>query len=402
MILALGILIVLVIAIMYAMFAHRASTTMITAPIVFLAAGLMMAYTQVLPSEHAEHMLHMVAEISLVILLFLDAAKINLTALKKQHLWPLRMLLIGLPLSVGIGFFVAIPFFPEWPLALIALIAAILSPTDAALGQAVVSNEQVPLQERQSLTVESGLNDGLALPIILLFASILGAGHSSTDQATNWFLFSGKQLLLGPLAGVAIGLTGAKMFLFVEAKKYTAPTYEGIAALALAGSAYLCATLVEGNGFIAAFVAGLTFGYFVKGHCRFIYEFTESEGQMLIWASFFVIGLGLLPQALQHLDTPVILYILLSLFVVRPLAIYISLLGTNAPRITRLFFGWFGPRGLATALFALLVTEGMEEAYAHAVLVIAINAVWISALLHGATAVSGAALYAKLAARKST
>ncbi len=381
------------------MVARRASETIVTAPIIFLVLGLVMAYSNVLHTNEAEHLLHLVAEVSLVILLFLDASKIDIAALRKQSEWPLRMLLIGLPLSIGIGFLLAIPFFPEWPLALVALVAAILAPTDAALGQAVVSNKNVPLQERQTLTVESGLNDGLALPIILLFASIVAAGQSGAEENTNWLIFSAKQILLGPLVGLVLGLMGAKTFLFVEAKKYSAPTYEGIAALAMAGVSYLCATLVGGNGFIAAFVAGLTFGNFVKGHCRFIYEFTESEGQMLVWTSFLVIGLGLLPEALKHLDGTTLSYILISLFVVRPLAIYLSLLGTNTKPITRLLFGWFGPRGLATALFALLVTDGMNKEYAHAVLVIAINAVWISALLHGVTASPAVKWYAKKIAK---
>lgn len=393
-----GILVILMCTIAFAMVARRVSTTIITAPMFFLAVGFIIASTHMLEAEHAEHLLHFVAEVSLVILLFIDASKIDLKILIKQRAWPLRMLLIGLPLSIGIGFLLAIPFFPHWPIWLVALIAAILSPTDAALGQAVVSNENVPLQERQSLVVESGLNDGLALPVILLFASLVSLSGS---ESTNWYLFSAKQLILGPFMGALLGFIGAKAFLFVQARKYTEQATEGVAALALAGSAYLSATLIGGNGFIAAFVAGLTFGNFVKGHCRFIYEFTEGEGQMLIWGSFLVIGLGLLPEALEHLDYRTLFYILLSLFVVRPLAIYISLLGSTTLPLTRLFFGWFGPRGLATALFALLVTEGMEAEYAHSILVVAINAVWISALLHGVSAGLGANWYAKMISKKT-
>ncbi|MGK0372328.1 MAG: NhaP-type Na+/H+ or K+/H+ antiporter, partial [Glaciecola sp.] len=181
----------------------------------------------------------------------------------------------------------------------------------------------------------------------------------------------------------------------------TSNIYEGIGVLALTGTSYLVAELLGGNGFISAFVSGLAFGNLVKGHCRFIYEFTESEGQMLIWASFLIIGLGLLPQAIEHLTWQVAGYILVSLFLVRPLAIYISLIGTTAKPITRLFFGWFGPRGLATALFALLVSKEILSEYSHSVLVIAINAVWISALLHGITAAPGASWYGKIASRFS-
>lgn len=373
-------------AITYAMVAKRLSKTPITAPIIFLLIGVMMAYSGIMPVHNAEHILHLIAEVALIILLFLDAAKIDFNALLKARIWPTRMLLIGLPLAVLFGTLFAALIFPEYPLVLMALIAAIMAPTDAALGQAVVTNKQVPQDERQSLTVESGLNDGLALPIILFFASLVLMPTNDATQGTNWLEFTLSQLGFGPIIGVLLGWFGAKVFLYAESHKLTEPIYEGVAVLALAGSAYVMAGLIGGNGFIAAFAAGLVFGIFVKGHCRFIYEFTESEGQMLVWAAFLFIGLVLLPDALRHLNLKIVLYVLGSLFIVRPLAIYISLLGTNSKPITRLFFGWFGPRGLATALFALLVTKELQHDYAQAVLTVTINAVWISALLHGLTA----------------
>ena len=162
----------------------------------------------------------------------------------------------------------------------------------------------------------------------------------------------------------------------------------------MAGVAYLGATLIGGNGFIAAFVAGLCFGYVVKGACKFVFEFTESEGQLLSWGAFFLIGLALVPEAINHLTWPIFAMILVSLFVVRPIAIWISLIGTDASVPTRLFFGWFGPRGLATALFALLVAKQIDHELAEPILMIAVNAVWISALLHGLSAVPGAKWYA--------
>ena len=168
----------------------------------------------------------------------------------------------------------------------------------------------------------------------------------------------------------------------------------GIGALALAASAYLAATLVGGNGFIAAFTAGLGFGAVVRGRCAFVYEFTEGEGQLLSWAAFFLLGAVLVPEAAAHLTWETALLILGSLFLVRPVAIWLSLVGTDAPPATRLFFGWFGPRGLATALFALLVIEQLEHGLGEKVLHIAINAVWISAVLHGLSAAYGAKLYA--------
>ena len=213
-------------------------------------------------------------------------------------------------------------------------------------------------------------------------------------EQTNWLIFGAKQLLLGPVVGIAAGVTGGKLLLFAHQRNLTSETFEGIAALALAGTAYLGATQIGGNGFIAAFVAGLCFGKVVQGACRFVYEFTESEGQFLTWGAFFLLGLVLVPDAIQHLTLASLAIILPSLFVVRPLAIWLSLLGTDASPVTRLFFGWFGPRGLATALFALLILEQMTHDLAEPVLALAINAVWISALLHGLSAAPAAKWYA--------
>lgn len=366
----------------------------------FLGVGFALSQNHLIDAHDAEKILHTVAEISLIILLFLDASQINLQKLRHENNWPTRMLLIGLPLSMLIGTGAGMMFFPEWPLVAVALIAAILAPTDAALGQAVVSNEDVPEKERQTLIVESGLNDGLALPIILFFASLLTMMTMPTTEETNWVFFGLGQIILGPIVGLFMGWSGARTFLFAEKRGFTSHTNQGVGTLALTGSTYLLATIIGGNGFIAAFVAGLIFGNSVKGHCRFIYEFTESEGQILVWASFLFIGLGLLPSALEHLSLPIIGYILVSLFLVRPLAIYISLIGSNAKPLSRLFFGWFGPRGLATALFALLVTKEIGDEYSHAVLVIAINAVWMSAVLHGVSSAIGARWYARVMASK--
>lgn len=185
-----------------------------------------------------------------------------------------------------------------------------------------------------------------------------------------------------------------------QKREFTSEAFEGIGAVALAVSAYLLAGQVGGNGFIAAFVAGLCFGNVLKGRCKFVYEFTESEGQILAWAAFFLLGAALVPEAISYLTPQILGLILVSLFIVRPLAIWLSLAGTQASGASRLFFGWFGPRGLATALFALLVVQEVGQQFAEPVLYIAINAVWISALLHGLTAVPGAKLYASHIARK--
>lgn len=381
-----GILVILFCVGGYSMLAKRLSSTVITAPMVFITVGFSVSYFDILQVKDAQEVLYLIAEVALIVLLFLDASKVNLKHLKKQNNWPLRMLIIGLPLCIVLGTLVGTLFLPTWSLALIALAAAILAPTDAALSQAVINNRTVPEDERQTLSVESGLNDGLALPIILFFASFLAMHQSDSVSNPQWLVLGGAQLLTGIAVGLALGWSGGRLFLFGESHKLSSSVYEGIAILSLSGTAYLSATVLGGNGFISAFVAGLTFGHRVKGHCRFIYKFTESEGQMLVWAAFTAIGIGLLPQAIEQLTLPVAGYILTSLFLVRPIAIYISLIGSNTKPMTRLFLGWFGPRGLATALFALLVSREILPEHSQAILVVAINAVWMSTLLHGISA----------------
>ena len=392
----LSLLLICAFTLAFCMVAKRLSNSLLTAPMIFITFGVLLAIADIAPQGEVEALLHIAAEIALIILLFLDASQIDMRALREEHVWSVRMLVFGLPLSVGIGTLAAWPFLQGWPLASVALVAAILAPTDAALGQAVVTNKSVPERERRALTVESGLNDGMALPLILLFASLTAATtQGASDENANWLLFGAMQIILGPIAGSAIGYAGGKILIYSQDREWTSAVFEGVAALALAGFAYLAAVSIGGNGFISAFTAGFTFGNVVKGRCRFIYEFTESEGQLLSWGAFFLLGLALAPEAIANLTPTMLAIIFISLFFVRPLAIWLSLIGTDASAQARMFFGWFGPRGLATALFALLVVSEIDHEYAEPVLYLAINAVWISALLHGITAVPGAKLYAK-------
>lgn len=377
----------------FALMAARLAQTPVTAPMFFLALGYLFSGLDTIPTATAEEALHLVAEIALIVLLFLDAAQIDLWRLRKDHGWPVRMLTVGLPLTIILGTIAALPFLGDWPFFAVVLIAAILAPTDAALGQAVILNPLVPERIRRALTVESGLNDGLALPLILLFASITADAAGAGER--SWLLFGAMQLIIGPAVGATMGWIGGKMLLAASDRGYTSPPFEGIGALGLAAASYLAADIAGGNGFISAFTAGLLFGNTVKGRCKFVYEFTESEGQLLAWAAFFLLGLALVPDAVANLSWPVFAVICGSLFLVRPLAIYVSLFGTGLSPTSKLFFGWFGPRGLATALFALLVFKDIGDGLGEQVLNLAINAVWISTLLHGLSAAPAARWYAR-------
>lgn len=388
-----GLLIAAVTIFAYALIARRLSDWILTAPMVFLGLGWGMTEAGLFHVEGAEKALHLLAEATLVIVLFSDAAAVDLVALRKRFVWPERMLLIGLPATMALGTLAGWILLPGWPIWEVALLAAILAPTDAALGQAVVTNPAVPDRVRRALTVESGLNDGLALPAVLFFGCIAVGGVHDNIQS-SWLIFAAEQIGLAALSGAAVGWLGGLAMRAASNLRLSTEAFEGVGVLALAGLSYLASTGLGGNGFLAAFVGGLAFGAVMKGRCKFVFEFMETEGQILVLATFLLIGAALLPEAAARIESVAILLILISLFAVRPAAIWLSLWRTDAAPLTKGFLGWFGPRGLATVLFALLVV-GQLDALKHGdeILTIAAIAVALSAVLHGVSAAPGARWY---------
>jgi NhaP-type Na+/H+ or K+/H+ antiporter len=302
-----------------------------------------------------------------------------------------------MPLTIILGTLFAIGLFSGLNFWECAVLAIILAPTDAALGQAVVSSPKVPVRIRQALNVESGLNDGIALPVILIFLSLSSVTEHSGDTAF-WWLFTTKQLLLGPLAGIFVGYIGAKLILISSKHRWVTDTFRDISILTFSFVAYFSAELIGGNGFIAAFVAGLTLGNTAKGLCTCLYEFAETEGQLLNLLVFLIFGIIMVPLVLDGITPMVMLYSVLSLTVVRILPVIISLTGSGLRWETGIFLGWFGPRGLASILFALLVVEHSDLAHRQEILMIVLSTVLMSIFLHGATANFGAALYQKILA----
>ena len=383
----------------YGLVSGRLRDSVITAPMVFAGFGLLIGSFGLGLAEldFGHGFVHGLAEVTLSLVLFSDAARIELRQVRRDHGLPIRMLLIGMPLTVLAGTAVGLLL----PLGLsfweAALLAAILAPTDAALGQSVVSSPLVPARIRQALNIESGLNDGIALPLVLLLACFAGASEAAGDQ--DWALFGAKQILLGPLAGLVIGGAGAWLMDRAAAAGWMAESYEGAAILALALLAFGGAELIGGNGFIAAFVAGMVFGNMVRERCRFLLEFAEAEGQILVLLTFLIFGAAILPEALGHLSPWILLYAVLSLTAVRMLPVGLSLIGAKVKLPTVLFLGWFGPRGLASILVALLVLESVEVALGHQLVTITIVTVALSILSHGLSAAPAARWYGAVAGR---
>ena len=385
---------------LFALVSGKLEGTMLTAPLVFVAVGFVIGEGgfDLLHIDAGHSALHIVAELTLILVLFSDAARIDLMRVKTDHNLPIRMLLIGLPLAIGIGMWTATVLFPEFALWEAALLAALLAPTDAALGQSVVTAKAVPIRIRQAINIESGLNDGIALPAVLLFAALAGAAHGSAD-GENWIQFGLLQVTLGPLAGIGIGFVGARLLDAAAESGRAGTSFQGIAILALAILAYVAAEVIGGNGFIAAFVGGMVFGNTIKHSCSFLFEFMETEGQLLMLVTFMVFGVVLLPEGLAVIEPRYVAYAVLSLTVIRMLPIALSLIGSGVRLPTQLFLGWFGPRGLASILFVLLILEESEILHQSQILSITVMTVAMSIVLHGVTAAPLAAAYGRLAER---
>ncbi len=378
----------------YGLVSGRAQSWAITPPMVFVAFGFAVspAGLGLLDFSLESGFVHVLAELTLLIVLFTDASRIDLRRLRREHRLPERLLVVGMPLTALLGTVVAALIFPAAGIWSALILAIILTPTDAALGQAVLTSSRVPVRIRQTLNVESGLNDGIALPLLLIALSLAGATeHPAT--ARELLRFAALQITLGPVVGAVVGYWGGKVVERAIRSGWMNHAFQQLCALGLALLAFGLAELVGGNGFIAAFVGGLVIGNSARDVCTCLYEFGEAEGQLLSLLIFLVFGGLMVPTALAGATWPMVAYALLSLTVIRMVPVAVSLLGTGVRLKTVVFLGWFGPRGIASILFGLLVREESNLPHIAEMFTVLTLTVLLSVYLHGITANPAASAY---------
>ena len=334
------------------------------------------------------------AEATLALVLFCDASRIDLGQLRREAGVPRRLLGIGLPLTIALGAVAAAVIFDRLSIEEAVILAIVLAPTDAALGQAVVTEPRVPKRIRQGLNVESGLNDGICVP--LLFAAVAVAdveSEISHGRSAGTLLL--EEIGYGVVGGVAAGLLIAAIVIYAGRRDLIAPQWRQVIPAAGAALAYGIAVGLHGSGFIAAFVGGMVFRAALKRDPEDLNELSEEVGGVLNGVTFVLFGAILLGPALGELTWELVLYAVLSLTVVRMLPVAIAMLGSRARAPTVGFLGWFGPRGLASIVFAVIVVE--ESALPHEHLIV--NAIYVtvglSVLAHGLSAAPLAGRYAR-------
>lgn len=369
----------------YGLVSRRLESTIVTGPIVFALAGIALGPTGLglVGDDLDEGALRFLAEATLVLVLFTDAIRIDLRRLREQAALPGRLLGIGLPLTVALGTALAWLLLDGVDLWDAALIAAILSPTDAALGLAVVESPRVPARIRQAINVESGLNDGLMLPAITILLAFAAAEAGMADPPGAGFV--ARQVGFGVLVGAVVGWGGGRLLDLAASRGWVGGISRQLTTLAIGVGAYALAELAGGNGFVAAFVAGVAFGHAARDHCDGAYEFAVDEGRLLMLLTFLVFGVAIAGPVVGNPDWRVITYAVASLTVIRMVPVALSLVGTGLGRPTVWFVGWFGPRGLASILFALFILEEAELPATDRILEVAAWTIFLSILLHGAT-----------------
>ena len=366
----------------------------VSGPIIFTCFGLLIGAEgfDLLSWDANNETISGLAEVTLALVLFTDAAGAHMGVLKKTSMLPARLLLIGLPLTILLGFGLGVLIFDGVSLFLIALLAIMLAPTDAALGKAVITNESVPDEVRQALNVESGLNDGICVPILFVFLA-LALGHVSGDGtgplAVKLVI---QEIGIGLAVGLLLTLVSVQLLKLAWQRKWLTPTWIQVPVVALALACFTLAQYLGGSGFIAAFSGGLLFGILERNMRDQFLRAAEGTGDTLALITWVIFGAAIAGNVLNFLSWSVFIYAVLSLTVIRMIPVFVALTGSGISTEGKLFMGWFGPRGLASIVFAVIVLSDRLPAD-HEIIVTVAFTIILSIILHGVTANPWATAY---------
>jgi sodium/hydrogen antiporter len=375
------------IVIAFAAVSGRLNRSVVSPAMFFVAAGLL-AGSEVLgwiDLEIEAESIRLLAEATLTLVLFMDASRIDVAALRREFAVPARLLGIGLPLTIIGGTFLAVGVIDQLTLAEALVLAIVLAPTDAALGQAVVTDPRLPSRIRQGLNVESGLNDGICVPLLFIALAVAEADEGAITGGHAVHLVV-EEIGYGVLGGVIAGAVGALLIRGATKRGWIESGWLQILTVAAAALSYGLAAPLGGSGFIAAFVGGFVFGALRGQMEEEDAALLEQAGGLLNGVTFVVFGAAVLGPALADLSWSVVLYAVLSLTVVRMVPVALATVGTRARLPTVAYLGWFGPRGLASIVFGVLLVEQADLLHTDVILLATTIAIGLSVLAHGLSA----------------
>ncbi len=370
----------------YSLFAGRIQKSIISGPMVFVVAGFLLGPSALgwLKGNAASEDLRVLADLTLALILFNDAALADLSVLKRQFRIPSRMLLLGLPGVIALGFGLAVLIFNGLSIYEAAILSTMLAATDAALGKAVITNQTVPARLREGLNVESGLNDGICVPILLFFIA-LAVTTEHGGPSTSALMLIAQELGIGMAVGMGLALAGVSLLRWCSKRGWVTKIWMQLTVVGLAIACFSVADSLHGSGYIAAFTGGMLFGYLEKKSTHKLVLAAEGTAEALALVTWMLFGAMVIGPALKLFSWDVVIYSLLSLTLIRIVPIFLSLSGSGESISSRLFLGWFGPRGLASIVFAIIViNEGVANAELMTLVVTC--TVFLSLIAHGISA----------------
>ena len=377
----------------YSLVSRKLEGTVLTGPIVFTAAGVLtpLFLPGISNQEANQKALLFIAEMGLVLLLFTDASRIRLKELLSIRRLPTRLLSVGMLLTIFLGAVAALIVFPQLSIWEAGILSAILAPTDAGLGQVIVSSPRVPMHIRNALNVEAGLNDGMSVPFLMFFMAMAQAGTTGSYILTRFLM---EQLGFGVAIGLAIGLAGGWLLGKAHKNGWMSESFEQLGLVTLPILSMISSEPSGASMFIVSFVAGMATQVGFKEAGERSIEFTEGWGQLFNYFVFFLLGV-MVPLAWDKFGTAFFVYAALSLTAVRMLPVVTALIGTRLSSATVLFMGWFGPRGLASIVLGLVYIEQETHLPGEPTIRIAVMlTVLCSIFAHGLSALPGINLYA--------
>jgi NhaP-type Na+/H+ or K+/H+ antiporter len=375
-----------VFALVYSAVAGGIERSRISGAMVFTAFGLLVGPVGLglLSFDTGRETLRTLAELTLALVLFTDAASANLGVLRRVQRLPLRLLLVGLPLTILLGYGFGVWIFDDLSVFEIALLATMLAPTDAALGKAVLSNPAVPDAVREGLNVESGLNDGICVPILFVFLA-LAQGQAAQGPWSLALSLVAEEVGIGVATGVALSAGAVWLLRVCQRRGWVSDIWIQVPVVALAFACFSTAQALGGSGFIAAFLGGLLFGGLLTEHREKLLHAAEGTGNTFALLTWVVFGSAVVGQALPDFSWSIVLYAVLSLTLIRMLPVFLCLTGMSVSSEGKLFIGWFGPRGLASIVFAIIVLEA-DLANVGVLSMVVACTVFLSIVAHGITA----------------
>ena len=374
-------------AFIYSAIAGRIERSMVSGPIVFLLFGLICGPMGlgILNIESSDMEMRAIVDITLALILFIDASNADLKILKSHVKIPWRMLIVGMPGVILLGVVAGWYLFPDLAFFELCILATVLAATDAALGKGVITNKAVPSRIREGLNAESGLNDGLAVPILFVFIALATGANSDQDGTSMALGLVAQELGIGAAVGLGLTFVGAKLASWCYQQGWWSDIWKQVLVVALALACFATAQSLHGSGYIAAFVGGLLFGQLAGKDTHELVFAAEGIGEVLAMTTWVVFGSAVVGQAWAGMTWPIVIYSLLSLTVIRMLPMVVSLTGTGENLESKLFLSWFGPRGLASIVFIIIVSSydlPGESTMLHAV----VCTITLCVLAHGFTA----------------